>query len=118
MSELLIALIFMGFPLCQAEFNFTQSKLSVAVFKPTVILLFTNFLTEYFFAVKGIINSFSMRLSMTAPKISIHYSSHHTEAEFKNIIVVSSIQNFSKFLTNLLPCRRSSKLWPISWHKK
>ena len=48
--ELLIALIFMGFPLCQAESNsLSQNWQPVAACKPTVILLFTNFLTEYFF---------------------------------------------------------------------
>ena len=82
----------MGFPPCHAEsISHSQNWQPVAVFKPTVILLFTNFLTEYFFfAVKGIINSYLMRLSMTALKISIYYFSHHTEAEFKNCCIIHS----------------------------
>ena len=46
-----------------SKVNFTHSKLPVAIFYPTVItviLLFTNFPTEYFFVVKRIVNSYSV----------------------------------------------------------
>ena len=43
-----------------------------------------------------------------------HNSSHRTEPNL--IIVLSLIQNISKFLTSLPHCRLSSKLWAISRH--
>ena len=43
-----------------------------------------------------------------------HNSSHHTEPNL--IIVLSLIQNISKFLTSLPHCRLSSKLWAVSRH--
>ena len=40
----------------------------------------------------------------------------HIIGKPNSIIVFLSIQNISKFLTNIPPPRLSLKLWPISWH--
>ena len=40
----------------------------------------------------------------------------HIMGKPNSIIVFLSIQNISKFLTNIPPPRISLKLWPISWH--